>query len=198
MITDRERRFADAARRRQGNLAVVLENVFDPHNISAVLRTCDAVGVQDVFIVNTEIPKHRKWGYRSSSGAIKWLTKHEFTNLDECMQEVRKKYGKVLVSCLSQQAISIHQTNFTESCALVFGNEHLGVSSKMLQYADANIFIPQMGLIKSLNISVACAITLYEAYRQKNEAGHYNNNNLAAHQQQLLDFWIDRDRHSND
>ncbi len=198
MTSERESKFADAARCRQGNLAIVLENVFDPHNISAVLRTCDAVGVQDVFIVNTEIPKHRKWGYRSSSGAIKWLTRHEFTDLDDCMQEVKKKYDKVLISYLGDAAVSIYRTNFTESCALVFGNEHVGVSNEMLQYGDANIFIPQMGLIKSLNISVACAITLYEAFRQKNEAGHYNNHQLSAEQQQLLNFWVDRDRYTKD
>ena len=69
MTPERKERLISVLNKRQGDITIVLENVFDPHNISAVMRTCDAVGIQDVFILNNRIPPHKKWGYRSSSTA---------------------------------------------------------------------------------------------------------------------------------
>ena len=80
----------------------------------------------------------------------------------------------LLTTHLSSDAIGLHQIDFAQSIALVFGNEHSGVSDEIRAMADGNFIIPQVGIIKSLNISVACAVTLYEAFRQKSLAGHYN------------------------
>src|SRR6187399_2384653 len=80
MTPERREKLLSVLKKRQDNLAVVLENVQDPHNISAVMRTCDAVGVQDIYILNTKIPRHKKWGAKSSSSAAKWLTIHQFEN----------------------------------------------------------------------------------------------------------------------
>jgi tRNA (guanosine-2'-O-)-methyltransferase len=161
-------------KKRQGNLAVVLENVEDPHNISAVMRTCDAVGVQEVYVLNTRIPRHKKFGPRSSSSAAKWLTVRQFDNAPECFQELRKKYARILSTHLASDSIDLYEIDFTQSIALVFGNEHSGVSEEIRKFADGNFIIPQVGIIRSLNISVACAVCLYEAFRQKRIAGHYN------------------------
>ncbi|HPG10743.1 MAG TPA: RNA methyltransferase [Chitinophagaceae bacterium] len=174
MTPERIERLTTVLDKRQFNLSVVLENVFDPHNISAVMRTCDAVGVQDVYILNTKIPRHKKWGARSSSSAAKWLTVHQFDNAAECFSSLRKSYSTILTTHLSSDAVSLHQLDLTKSVALVFGNEHMGVSEEIRTLADGNFVIPQVGIIQSLNISVACAVTLYEAYRQKSIAGHYN------------------------
>src|SRR5436853_7892026 len=84
MTPQRFQRLTSVLNKRQPNLTVVLENVFDPHNVSAVMRTCDAVGIQDVFILNNRIPPHKKWGYRSSSTAAEWLTIQQFTDINEC------------------------------------------------------------------------------------------------------------------
>jgi len=169
---------------------VVLENVQDPHNISAVMRTCDAVGIQDIYVVTTKIPRHKKWGYKSSSSALKWLTIHKFDTIEECVKELRKKYSKILTTHLSSDAISLHDINFTESVALVFGNEHAGVSEEFREVADGNFIIPQMGIIQSLNISVACAVSIYEAMRQKMKAGHYEKASLPpAQMDALLQQW---------
>jgi tRNA (guanosine-2'-O-)-methyltransferase len=175
MTPERNNRLTSVLNKRQPDLTVVLENVFDPHNISAVMRTADAVGIQDIFILNDKIPPHRKWGAKSSSSAAKWLTVHQFTNADECFEELRKRYKKIYTTHLSSDAVGLHELNLTEPVALVFGNEHSGVSEEIIARADGNFIIPQMGIIKSLNISVACAVTLYEAYRQKSNAGHYDN-----------------------
>jgi tRNA (guanosine-2'-O-)-methyltransferase len=173
MTPEREERLKNVLDKRQNNLTVVLENVFDPHNISAVMRTCDAVGIQDVFVLNTKINKHKKWGARSSSSAAKWLTIHQYTDAIECFKDLRRKYPLILTTHLSSTAISLYEIDFSSPVALIFGNEHDGVSEEIRGFADGNFVIPQMGMIRSLNISVACAVSLYEAFRQKNIAGHY-------------------------
>ncbi|MBN8790183.1 MAG: RNA methyltransferase [Terrimonas sp.] len=178
MTPERTERLTKVLNKRQNNLAVVLENVFDPHNISAVMRSCDAVGIQDVYVLNTKIPRHKKWGAKSSSSAAKWLTIHQYTDAERCFKDLRQKYDKILATHLSSDAISLYEVDFTQSVALVFGNEHAGVSEEIRALADGNFIIPQVGIIQSLNISVACAVSIYEAYRQKKLAGHYDNINL--------------------
>ena len=190
MTPERREKLLNVLSKRQPDLTVVLENVFDPHNISAVMRTCDAVGIQEVFILNTKIPRHKKWGAKSSSSAAKWLTVYQFENAGECFSSLRKRYSKILTTHLSSDAIGLHAIDMTEPIALVFGNEHSGVSDEIRALADGNFIIPQVGIIQSLNISVACAVTLYEAFRQKNLAGHYNRDNMDhVMKQELLKEW---------
>lgn len=174
MTPERSKRLNDVLDKRQPGLTVVLENVQDPHNISAVMRTCDAVGVQDIYILNTQIPKHKKWGAKSSSSAAKWLNVHQFTDVNECFKELRKHFDKIFTTHLGSDSIGLHEINFSQKVALVFGNEHGGVSGETIALSDGNFIIPQVGIIKSLNISVACAVSLYEAYRQKELEGHYS------------------------
>ena len=178
MTPERKEKLISVLNKRQDDITIVLENVFDPHNISAVMRTCDAVGVQEIYILNTKIPRHKKWGFKSSSSAKKWLTVHQYENVSECFSSLRKRYSSILTTHLSDDAVSLYQVDFTKSIALIFGNEHNGVSDEIRALADGNFVIPQAGIIQSLNISVACAVTLYEAYRQKNLAGHYNRKSL--------------------
>lgn len=190
MTPERNERLTNVLNKRQPDLTVLLENVFDPHNISAVMRTCDAVGIQDIFILNTKIPPHKKWGAKSSSSAAKWLTIHQFTNADECFTVLRKHYKKIYTTHLSSDAVGLHELNLTEPVCLVFGNEHGGISEDIIARADGNFIIPQVGIIKSLNISVACAVCLYEAYRQKNAAGHYDTPKLQGEKlEELRKTW---------
>ena len=190
MTPEREERLKKVLDKRQNNLTVVLENVYDPHNISAVMRTCDAVGIQEIYVLNTKIGKHKKWGARSSSSAAKWLTIHQYSDEALCFAELRRKYPLVLTTHLSSNAISLYEINFKEPVALVFGNEHDGVSEEIRARADGNFVIPQVGMIRSLNISVACAVSLYEAFRQKNAAGHYDQVNLEKeHYDRLWEEW---------
>lgn len=190
MTNERRTKIESVLGMRQDNLTVVLENVFDPHNISAVMRSCDAVGVQELYVLNTRIPRHKKWGDRSSSSANKWLTVHQFTDAAACFAELRRKYQRILTTHLSSDAVSLYESDLTVSTALVFGNEHAGVSEEFRAMADGNFIIPQVGMIQSLNISVACAVTLYEAYRQKFAAGHYSQQGpLNELQTQLARQW---------
>lgn len=178
MTNKRRQKIESVLSKRQNDLTVILENVFDPHNISAVMRSCDAVGIQELYVLNTKIPLHKKWGNRSSSSAYKWLTIHQFTDALACIKAVRGKYTTILSTHLTSEAANLYSLNLLDKVALVFGNEHSGVSEEVRAFADGNFIIPQVGMIQSLNISVACAVTLYEAYRQKEKAGHYSSRKL--------------------
>jgi len=186
MTNERREKIELVLGKRQNDITVVLENVFDPHNISAVMRSCDAVGVQEIYVLTTKIPRHKKWGERSSSSAAKWLTIHQFDNTEACFFQLRKKYTSVLTTHLSTDAISLYDLDLSRTVALVFGNEHEGVSNEIRALADGNFIIPQVGMIRSLNISVACAVSLYEAFRQKQAAGHYAGQKLGAEEYQML------------
>jgi len=190
MTPEREERILRVLDKRQDAITVVLENVFDPHNVSAVMRTCDAVGVQDIYILNTRIPLRKKWGAKSSSSAAEWLTIHSYADTEECFADLRKKQYRILTTHLTGDAVSLYDIDLTERVALVFGNEHEGVSGEIRVLADGNFVIPQVGIIQSLNISVACAVALYEAYRQKSAAGHYDRQSLPADKySELLSAW---------
>jgi len=190
MTPERAERIIQVLDKRQDDITVVLENVFDPHNISAVMRTCDAVGVQDIYVLNTKIPRHRKWGAKSSSSANRWLSVHQYTDAEACFADLRKRYDRIFTTHLSSDAVSLYEMDLTERIALVFGNEHAGVSEEIRALSDGNFIIPQVGIIQSLNISVACAVSLYEAYRQKCVAGHYDQRGLPDQPyQELLKEW---------
>ena len=190
MTPEREERITRVLDKRQDNITIVLENVFDPHNISAVMRTCDAVGVQDLYVLNTRIPLHKKWGAKSSSSAAQWLSIHQYTDAALCFADLRKKVDRIVTTHLSGDAVALYEMDLTGRIALVFGNEHAGVSDEIRAMADGNFIIPQVGIIKSLNISVACAVTLYEAFRQKDAAGHYGRRGMPeVRYNELLKEW---------
>lgn len=176
MQQKRLEKFHAVVNRRQPDLTVVLENVTDMHNIGAVIRTADSVGVGEVYILNTDAhlqTKFVKIGKRTSMGSGKWVDAHYYTDPVACIEALRSKYGKVLGAMLGEGVSDFHHLDLTEPMALFFGNEHRGISSAVQPLLDGKFMIPQMGMAESLNISVACAVTLYEALRQRNEKGFY-------------------------
>lgn len=190
MTDERAKKIQDVLDKRQPDLTVVLENVEDPHNISAVLRSCDAVGIMEVFTIHTKDTRRKKFCRRTSSGAAKWMMTHQYFSLEECMKIVKERYQQVFSTHLGEQPKNLYDINFTLPTALVFGNERAGLSDEILTYCDGNFIIPQMGMISSLNISVACAVSIYEASRQKHLAGHYDHPRLNEQEiQALKKFW---------
>jgi tRNA (guanosine-2'-O-)-methyltransferase len=151
-----------------------LENINDQHNLSACLRSCDAVGVSDVYIVYHGVQPVRKLGKRAAASATKWLNIHRFYDINECFNELKSKGFKIYTTHLGKESKSLYDIDLTEPTALCFGNEHAGVSDLALELADGNFNIPQVGMIQSLNISVACAVSLYEAHRQRLSKGYYD------------------------
>ncbi len=190
MNPSREQRIREVIRRSQPDLTVVLENVHDPLNISAVMRSCDAVGVREVFVVYTAryLQQRRlKLGKKTSGGAFKWIDVYLFEDLEECFRRVRERYGRILTTHLGEQSTSLYDLDLTMPTALVFGNEEEGVSAEAVAMADGNFLIPQVGFTESLNISVACAVSLFEARRQRALAGYYDDKpRLSPEQQEML------------
>jgi tRNA (guanosine-2'-O-)-methyltransferase len=191
LTPERSHKIKKVLSQRQCNITVVLENVQDPHNIQAVLRTCESVGIAEVYAVNNN--GHMTlddYVTRASRSANKWVPIHYYDDVNSCMQAVRSRYSSVYAAYLNTASKNVYAMDFTTSIALVFGNERDGITNEMMSCVDGTFIIPQMGFIESLNISVACAVTLYEAFRQKSAAGHYLQNNLPeTTTAELLKFW---------
>lgn len=171
---------------------VVLENIHDPHNVSAIFRTCDAVGVPKVSLVYT-IEKFPKIGKKSSASAFKWVDRQRYKSIEACYSDLRKEGFKIFASSISEDSKSIYELDFSEKVAIVLGNEHRGVSDLAEKLADERIMIPMFGMVQSLNVSVASAIILYEAARQRIQKGKYANSQLSESElEQLIEQWCSK------
>jgi len=133
--------------------------------------------VREVYIINTDprIQNKEKYiGDKSSSGSKKWISFHYFEEIAPAITAIRSKYDKIYSTHLTAESHSIYKLDLSISCALIFGNEHAGISKELLAHTDGNFLIPQMGMVESLNISVACAVSLYEALRQRLDNDKYD------------------------
>jgi tRNA (guanosine-2'-O-)-methyltransferase len=191
--TDRRiRRVKDVLSKRQPDLTIVVENIHDPHNVSAILRTCDAVGVYMINLVYT-IEQFPEIGKKSSAGSNKWVLRRNFKSIDECYSKLREEGFKIYATRLTSDSIPLYELDLTQKVALVFGNEHRGVSEEASDKADLNFIIPMFGMVQSLNVSVACAVTLYEAMRQRLKAGHYDKPKFDKKQfEEIFNNWIQK------
>lgn len=188
----RQERVEQVLRRRQVDLTVILEDVHDRHNVGAVLRSCDAVGILDVHLVYViDQPPKQAFARTSSASAAKWMRIHRHESLEACVEAVRATGKKIFITALTEQAVDLHEVDMTQPIALLFGNEHRGASPSAIEQADGAFYIPMMGMVESLNISVACAVTLYEAQRQLAAAGRYDSPQLSeAEIASTLDEWL--------
>ncbi len=190
----RQDRIEAALRRRQTDLSVVLEDVHDPHNVSAVLRTSDAVGVFRVHSVYVEeSPPTKAFARTSSASASKWIEIVRHDSIEACYERLRQDGLRILATALEPGSIELYDADLAEPVALVFGNEMRGVSPAAVAGADGLLYLPMMGMIQSLNISVACAVTLYEAHRQRRAAGSYDQPSMSDGDiTKLRDEWLKR------
>jgi len=168
MTEKRLKKFQFVVSKRQKFLTLVLENIHDPHNISAILRSADAVGIDKIFLVyNTN--KFPKISRVSSASAKKWITLERFNNVQDCFNQLKKLKYNIYSTHISESGDnkSLYEIDLTKNSAIVLGNEHLGVTDEVKKYADGNLIIPMYGMIQSLNVSVSAAVCLYEALRQR-------------------------------
>lgn len=178
---------------RQPGLAVVIEDLHDAHNVSAILRSCEAVGALSVHLVFVQEPRPLISGGVSVS-AQRWLDLHWHTSIDDCYAVLRSQGMRIVATTLGENSHEVHDLDLAQPTALVFGNEVRGVSARAIAGADASVFIPMMGMIESLNVSVACGVVLYEALRQRQVAGMYAQPQLPADEvTQRLAGWLERD-----
>jgi tRNA (guanosine-2'-O-)-methyltransferase len=191
--SQRVEKFTDVLSSRTKDLTIVLENLYDGHNLSAALRTCDATGVFGVNILyhgDNPIPK---LGKKASASARKWLDLYHHSSVEDCFSKLRAEGKKIYTTHLSSEAVSLYDLDLTQPVALVFGNEHDGVSGRSRDLADGNFLVPQVGMIQSLNISVAVAVSLYEAYRQRKLAGMSEDNNFQEEEfNEILNKWLSK------
>lgn len=190
---ERAERLDAILRKRQPSLTVVFENVHDPHNVSAVIRSCDAVGVLEAHGVYNGRQTFPKLGAKSSASARKWVDLHLHQDVGTCFSALKARGFRIYTTHMSSDAVSLYDLDLTHPVALVFGNEHDGVSQEARDLADGNFLIPQVGVVQSLNISVACAVSLYEAMRQRLAAGMYDHPQLTAEDyERLREEWFGR------
>ncbi len=173
MTEKRENKIKNILSKRQPDLTVVIENIHDPHNVSAILRSADAVGVKEIHLIYT-VEKFPKLGKKSSASAVKWVERKRHNSVKECYEYLWSEGFKIYATHLGSISKSLYELNLAKKVALVFGNEHHGVSDEAAELADGNFQIPMTGMIQSLNVSVACAVTLYEAMRQRLNKGFYD------------------------
>jgi tRNA (guanosine-2'-O-)-methyltransferase len=167
--------------RRKG--IIVLEDIHDKHNVEAVFRSCDAFGIQMLYIIfDKERPfDPRLVGKNSSSSANKWIDFKIFSKTEDAYAELKSQGYKIYATALTDEAESIYETNFIaqDKVAIALGNENRGLSKFAIEQADSCIIIPMLGMLQSLNLSVTASICMFELNRQRLVSGALENFLLA-------------------
>jgi tRNA (guanosine-2'-O-)-methyltransferase len=175
---------------RQKSLRVVLENIHDPHNVSAIFRTCDAVGVSNVCLVYN-VEKFPKIGKKSSASAFKWVERVKYKSVAECYNKLHEEGFLIYASALSEDSKKLYELDLTKKIAIVFGNEHRGISEDAVKLADEKFAIPMYGMVQSLNVSVAAAVVLYEALRERLTKNMYDSSEYSKKELEMkIQNWI--------
>jgi tRNA (guanosine-2'-O-)-methyltransferase len=188
----RKQKIISVAHARQKSLRIVLENIHDPHNVSAIFRTCDAVGVPKVSLLYT-VEKFPRIGKKSSASAFKWVEKDKFKSIEACYETLHTEGFSIFASSICDDAVSLYDLDLTKKVAIVLGNEHRGVSEEAVKLADKKFLIPMCGMVQSLNVSVASAVVLYEAFRQRLKKKMYDKTEYSSEEmEELLQSWYKR------
>jgi tRNA (guanosine-2'-O-)-methyltransferase len=186
--TRRFYRIAKAVHQRQLDLIVALDCVHDQHNLSAVLRSADATGINRV-IWYPDLKKPDKLNPEVSKGSERWVKLETVDTLTPHLLDLKKQGYKIAATHMAHEAVDFRSVDWTTPWVVVFGNEQSGCSEETVQLADANIFLPMMGFVQSLNISVAAAVTFYEIQRQRENAGMYSQGASEKQVRELYSQW---------
>ncbi len=173
---------------RQPDLTVCLEQVHKPHNVSAIIRTADAVGVHQVHAV---WPTTRmRTLVSSAAGSNSWVSVKTHRSIGDAVGHLKAQGMQILATHLSARAVDFREVDYTRPTCVLLGQEKTGITEEALALADQDIVIPMIGMVQSLNVSVASALILYEAQRQRQNAGLYRRDNsmLDEEEQQRLLF----------
>ena len=176
--------------RRQPDLTVCMEQVHKPHNVSAIIRTADAVGVHEVHAV---WPGSRMRTMASAAaGSNSWVQVKTHRTIGDAVAHLKGQGMQILATHLSDNAVDFREIDYTRPTCILMGQEKTGITQEALALADQDIIIPMIGMVQSLNVSVASALILYEAQRQRQNAGMYlrENSMLPEAEQQRLHLWL--------
>tara|TARA_R110002167_G_scaffold273754_2_gene479885 strand:+ start:862 stop:1575 length:714 start_codon:yes stop_codon:yes gene_type:complete len=179
MSAERLQRIIHTLSHRQNDVTVLLDEVHKPHNLSAIIRTCDAVGVPEVHAIETA-DQELKTFRRATAGSERWvnLNIHPHSDKQSTIEKFKSEGKQVLAAQLSDKAVCYREINFTRPTALIMGAEKWGVSPEIADQVDQHIIVPMHGMVESLNVSVATALILFELERQRQAAGMYQNDCL--------------------
>ena len=178
---------------RQPDLRVVLEGVAIAHNASAVMRTCDAAGVLRLDLISPN-PALIAFNEAISTRADRWLDITTHASTAACLSQLKKEGLVIVATRLGERARPYTELDYIRPLALVFGSESAGISDEALAFADEVIQIPMVGMVRSLNLSVAVAVVLYEAFKQREAEGFYGARRLPeADYDRLLKKWLKLD-----
>ncbi|WP_372873421.1 tRNA (guanosine(18)-2'-O)-methyltransferase TrmH [Shewanella sp.] len=185
MSPERFARINDMLDNRQPDLTVLLDQVHKTNNIAAVLRSADAVGVHQLHAVWPE--NDMRVSGNTASGSQQWVTTKRHHTVADAIASLKAEGMQVVVTNFSNKAKDFREVDYTKPTAIVLGHEKFGVSAEAVALADAEVIIPMVGMVQSLNVSVAGALVLFEAERQRRQAGMYGNRKLPEdYCQQLL------------
>ena len=169
---------------RQPDLTVFMDEVHKPHNLAAIVRTADAVGIGHVHAV---FPQGVKFsGHHTASGSKRWVTTHRHPDLASGIEHVKAQGMQVLAAHFSDKAVDFRSIDYTKPTCILVGSELVGVSEQAAELADQHVIIPMVGMVQSLNVSVASALILYEAQRQRSEANMYGTCRMPQEEMDLI------------
>lgn len=185
----RLRRIERVLDRRQPDLTVLMERVNKPHNFAAILRNCDAVGVLDAHVVPPDkgLPVHDG----TSAGTAKWIGIRRYESGPDAVRALRATGYAVIAADPGEGSVDFREVDYVGATAIVMGAELYGISDEVRAAADVRVKIPMAGMARSLNVSVATALILYEAQRQRHRAGLYDRPRLDPDMRTRLVFeWM--------
>jgi len=186
MTPERLERINAMLDKRQPDLTVCMEGLHKAHNLAAVVRTCDAIGISDVHAVWKSDEAEVRGG--SAAGSQNWIDVHNYNKTADAITALKAQGMQVLVTNLSDTAVDFREIDYTKPTAIILGQEKFGASKVALELADQDIVIPMVGMVQSLNVSVACSVVLYEAQRQRQLVGMYDLPRLSAERRQRTLF----------
>ena len=168
ILQRRFERLKSVLNKRMSDLSILIENVEKPHNLSAIIRSCDAVGVLEAYAI---FNKEKYLTFNSTAqGSQKWIKLHQFSKTKEAINTLKRKGFKLYGTNLNSKSIDYKECNFKGPTAFVLGAEKWGISEEAATLVDENIHIPMRGMVESLNVSVAASTLLFEALRQRQVA----------------------------
>lgn len=188
-MSNRNQKIIDILKLRQTNLTVFMDEVHKPHNLAAIIRTCDSIGIGKVHAVYPQTMLQACHG--TAMGSNLWVETQVHSQLEAGINQLKSSGMQVLAAHFSDSAIDFRQADYTQPSAILVGSEKFGVSRQAAELADQHILIPMFGMVQSLNVSVATAIILYEAQRQREKAGMYNQQQISQQAFERLRFeWL--------
>lgn len=192
-ITERRKdRIRRVLARRQKDMTLVMDNIWDPHNVSAVLRSCDAFGVLGVHLYYTT----SEWpdlGKKSSASALKWIELERHSDGPGMVRTFREQGVQIIKTGFSETAKPLSAFDFTKPTAVILSNEHRGTAPELDELVTDELYIPMQGMVQSFNVSVAAALILYEAFSQRDRAGMYDEPGLDPEEmERLVAEWCEK------